>query len=262
MTASYRLTMLFGAFCLALAACGGSGGGGGGGGLGPPAPVANQAVGGAWTGTDGDGNQVFALSTEGGQLHWVVPATGEQGFGTATSDGNDVTINYTYVAPFGFTLLDGSTSADCTATGTIQERQSLSADISCDTSNGGSFDTTVSLTYDALYELGSSLTTIAGNYDDFGQVFSISSDGTIFEQDVTTGCIVSGQVTVIDPQYNAYEVSLSFTGCLGINAILNGATFTGLGIYDDTVNPNEIIFGLTGAVQGVTYSLVVNLAVI
>ena len=244
--------------CLTLVSCGGSGGGGGGG-LGPT-PAPDQAIGGAWAGTDGDGNQVFALSTESGELRWVVPATGEQGFGAASVDGTDVTINYTYVAPFGFTLQDGSSSASCTATGTIQERQSLSATISCTTSNGGSFDTTVSLSYDSLYEVGASLATIAGNYDDFGQVFNIASNGVIFEQDASTGCVINGQVDVVDAAFNAYSVSLTITGCQGMNAILNGATFSGLGIYDNSVNPNEIIFGLTGEIQGVTYSLVINLA--
>ena len=43
----------------------------------PTPPPPNQAVGGAWVGTDDNGMQVFALSTDEGRLHWVVPATQE-----------------------------------------------------------------------------------------------------------------------------------------------------------------------------------------
>ena len=232
---------------LLLAACGG----GGSGGSGP-----DQAIGGAWVGFDAIGGEVFALSTESGQLHWVLPATGEQGFGSGTVNGKKVTFNYTYVAPLGFTLDDGSTYASCTAKGTIRERQSITANTSCVTGRGGSFDNSVTLTYDPLYEVSSSLTTVAGDYDDFGQVVSVGSDGSIFQQDANTGCTMNGQVSIVDPQYNVYRVSFSYANCQGAYAPVNGSRFSGLALYDNTMATHWIIFGVTGVVDGVTYSLV------
>jgi hypothetical protein len=189
-------------------------------------------------------------------MHWVIPETGEQGFGSGTVNGSNVTIDYTYVAPLGFTLADGSTSASCTATGTIQERQSLSVSTSCTTSLGGTFTNTGSLAYDDLYERDSSLAVIAGNWDDFGVVLTVSGNGEIFEQDPFTGCVVNGQVSIIDPQYNAYEVVITYSNCTGNFAIINGSTFSGLAILDNTVVPEQATFGLVGEVGGVTYSFV------
>lgn len=234
--------------------------GGGGGAATPPAPPppppADQAIGGAWVGTDSAGLEILALSTETGRVHWVVPATGEQGFGTASVNGSAVTINYTYVAPLGFTLDDGSTSATCSATGTIQERQSLAVTVNCTTSLGSTFSNSASLTYDSLYDRDSSLSVIAGNYDDFGLVLNVAANGVIFEQDPSTGCIINGQVSIINSQFNAYDVSITYSNCVGNFAVLNGATFTGLGILDNTVTPEQVTVGLTGAVGGVTYSIV------
>ena len=45
---------------------------GGGGGLPATfAPAANQALGGVWEGTDSDGIEIVALSTDSGEFHWL-----------------------------------------------------------------------------------------------------------------------------------------------------------------------------------------------
>jgi hypothetical protein len=226
----------------------------------PTPPPPNQAVGGAWVGTDDNGMQVFALSTDEGRLHWVVPATQEQGFGTASASSTDLTVNYRYVAPIGLKLSDGSSLAMCTAVGTIQERQSISVNTSCDTSNGGNFGNSVVLTYDALYDRDASLATLAGNYDDFGLVLNIDANGVIFEQDPASGCVVNGQVNVVDSAYNVYDGSITYSNCLGNLAILNGSTFSGLAVLDDTVIPESLIVGMVGDVGGgVTFSVIYTL---
>ena len=112
------------------------------------------------------------------------------------------------------------------------------------------------MTYDPLYEVSSSLTTVAGDYDDFGQVVSVGSDGSIFQQDANTGCTMNGQVSIVDPQYNVYRVSFSYANCQGAYAPVNGSRFSGLALYDNTLATHWIIFGVTGVVDGVTYSLV------
>lgn len=221
-----------------------------------PPPIQNASPGGIWVGTDSNGLDIYALSTESGRIHWVAPATEEQGFGAGTVSGNNVTFTYTYVAPFGFVLEDGSTSASCTASGTIQERQSLSVNVACTTSGGGSFNNSATLAYNSLYERNSSLATIAGNYDDFGLTLNVSGSGVVFEQDPDTGCVVNGQINIINAAFNAYDVSITYSSCQGNAAVLNGATFTGLGTLDNTAVPETAVVGLTGVIQGVTYSVV------
>jgi len=115
------------------------------------------------------------------------------------------------------------------------------------------------LNYDSLYDRDSSLSVIAGNYNDDGLVLNIAANGVIFEQDPATACIINGQVAIIDSQFNAYDVSMTFSNCVGNFAILNGVTLTGLGILDNTVTPEELTFVMTGTVAGMTGSVVFTL---
>jgi hypothetical protein len=170
-----------------------------------------------------------------------------------------VTFNYTYVAPLGFVLDDGSSSATCSATGTILERQSIAITTNCTTDLGSAFSNSASLTYDPNYDRDSSLSVVAGNYQDGGAVLNIAANGVIFEQDPATGCTINGQVSIIDSAFNAYDVLMTFSNCVGNAAILNGATFTGLGILDNTVTPEHLVVGMTGAVSGVVVSIVISL---
>lgn len=222
--------------------------------------IPDAAVGGAWLGTDSGGSQILALVTESGRLNWILLDTGEQGFGAVSVSVVTTTIEYTLVAPWGFTLADGSTSATCNGSGPIVERQSWHAPINCTTSLGGSIESITDFGYDALYDRDSSLALIAGDYDDSGLVFSVSANGEIFEQDPASGCVVNGQVSIIDSQYNVYDVSITYANCIGDEAVLNGAVFAGLGILDDTAAPETAIFGVTGVVGNETYSMVRTLS--
>lgn len=248
------INMLF--LASSITACGGGGGGGSGDSAAPP-PAADEAIGGIWVGTDSSGTEIVALSTESGRVHWVSAETGEQGFGTGSVDGSAVTFNYTYVAPLGASLSDGSSSANCVATGTIQERQSLTVTTNCTTDSGGSFSNSASMAYDSLYDRDSSLAIIAGNYDDAGLTFNIAGNGVIFEQDPDTACVLNGQVTIIDPQFNAYDMSVTLSSCQGEFSILNGAAFTGLATLDNTITPEVIVIAQTGTVEGIIVSAVI-----
>ena len=233
-----------------LAACSG---GGDGGAVTPP--VSNQSPGGIWEGIDANGDQIIALVTETGRLH-VVDEDGTQGFGNVSvANGNDISGDFTLVAELGSTLLDGSAFADCTLDGTGSERTSLSITIDCTTGNGTMDTDTLSLTYNNLYARDSSLATIAGQYDDSGAVLNVSSTGVVDEQDPVTGCVINGQVSIINASWNAYDVEWSYASCLGQFAALNGATFTGIGTLDNTVTPELVFVGATGDVQGVTVAI-------
>jgi hypothetical protein len=68
------------------------------------------------------------------------------------------------------------------------------------------------LTYDgAVYERDSSLATIAGNFETLDPnsgtmiMLNINTDGTIFVQVPSTGCVLNGAVELIDSRFNAYR---------------------------------------------------------
>ncbi len=240
------------AFC---AACGG--GGGGSVSSPTPPPVVNASPGGIWTGIDSDGDLIAAFVTETGRFHFI-DEFGNQGSRTlSVSNGNDVTGNFQLVTEFGFTFPDGTTLADCTLSGTVTERQTMSVTVNCTTTAGLQDQITVVLDYNALYERDSSLATIAGIYDDgSGVVTDIASDGTIFEQDPVSGCVTIGQVSVIDPAFNAYDFQFGFSNCIGQDTIFNGSSFVGIGTLDNIVTAEVLIVAATGDVAGILVSFV------
>ncbi len=223
----------------------------------PPPPTPNASPGGIWTGIDSDGDLITAFVTETGRFH-VIDEFLNQGSGIlSVSNGNDVTANFQLVTEFGFTFPDGTTLADCTLSGTVTERQTMSVTVSCTTTAGLQDQITVTLNYDAIYERDSSLATIAGVYDDgSGIVTDIASDGMIFEQDPVSGCVTNGQVAVIDSAFNAYDVQFGFSNCTGPFAILNGSSFVGIGTLDNTVTPEVLNVAATGDIAGTLVSFV------
>jgi len=221
----------------------------------PPPPPTDEAIGGIWQGTDSDLTAILALSTESGRIHFI-NGDGNQGFGTAVVDGTAVTINYTLVPEFGTMLIDGSTFATCSAAGTIRERQSLSLTTNCTTELGAESTVSALLAYDNLYDRDSSLATIAGIYNDFTEILTIDANGVLFEQNSLTGCVYNGQVSIIDSNFNAYDILLDISGCGSMTDILNGSVFTGIATLDNIPgNPEVLIAGLTGNVAGVTVAI-------
>ena len=247
------LTLLF---SVTLVACGG---GGGDGGSTTAPPLSNQSVGGVWEGTDSDGDDIVGLVTEDGTFHFIDPSG--QGFGRiSVSNNNQVSATYIYVADLGTAFSDGSTSAACTLSGTIAERQSLTVNSECTTTQGSVSQVSAALAYSSLYDRDANLATIEGLYDDLGNVLSIDSAGLLFEQDATNGCVLNGQVTVVDPSYNAYEVEFSVENCNVGSQELNGTAWSGILTLDNTVSPEELIFGVVGNVtisgETATFALV------
>jgi hypothetical protein len=244
----YRPIAIFS--CFILTACGGGGGGD------APSPVVNQSLGGIWTGIDNSGNDIIALATETGQFHFLDLTNDAQGFGTGSvANGNSVSLSYTIVAALGTTLSDGSTSGTCAGTGTVQQRQSLSVSVSCTTS-ASSWTGSATLTYDATYDRDSSLALVAGNYDDLGDVLNINSNGVLFEQSATTGCVLNGQVSIINSAWNAYDVAFTVSSCQGQETVLNGSVWDGIAVLELDAGNETLIAAVTGTVQGTTFSLI------
>lgn len=238
---------------LLLSGCSGGGGGDGGGSVTP-----NAAVGGAWFGTadiSGQGAfEVLGLVAENGTAFFLQD-DGVMYWGTVRSSGTNITSTITGAGILGMPLWDGSASGSGSITGTITPRVSVSASSVFTTSKGGKTTSTISLNYDALYDNDSSLALISGNYADvmglYAGVLNIASNGTIFLQDPASGCVVNGEVAIINAAYNAYSVRLSYSSCTGLDSALNGVTFTGLAAYD--AGAGEVIALVQGSVGGIPF---------
>lgn len=86
----------------------------------------------------------------------------------------------------------------------------------------------LAFTFDTIYNLGSSLTSLAGTWSYTANGFSLTAtigpDGTFSAQD-SNNCSYAGAFVLIDPNFNAYGESHTRT-CNGINV-----PFTGLATY-------------------------------
>jgi hypothetical protein len=231
----------------------GCGGGGGGTQTPAPPPIQNAVVGGIWEGQLGSGQQVLGLVTETGEFHFLAD-DGVQYFGTVTSSANAVSATFTAYTELGTEFQDGTTRGTGSLTGTISARATMSANTTFTTSAGSQNGNTISLTYNALYDRDSSLGTIAGNFTDGFVVVNINANGVAFAQDPASGCVLNGNVSIINAGFNAYRVQYTYSGCQGELAVLNGSTFRGLGVLDNTVSPEELVVGSQGLIGNVGIS--------
>ena len=247
-----------------LSACGG--GGGSGGGTTPPPSSTTQSVGGIWTtqytvtsgANTGDVINAEGIVSETGQYFAYSKNTTNGcaglGFGQLSVNGSNVSgnedaaiVRYSTAVGGATNCIypDGTTSATGTITGTVSQRASLTLTATGTTSAGGALPAeTTTFTFSSLYVSSSSLATIAGNYNDGGPTLNVNANGVIFEQD-PNGCVLNGQVSIINAAYNAYSIQVTFENCTGTTASLNGVTASGLVTLDTSVSPAAIVGGLT-----------------
>ena len=240
-------------FLLAAAGCGGGDEGG--------SLVTTASPGGIWGGTDSaSGLQVSGLVDESGQFHFIRSDL-VQFVGMATTSSNSVSASFEGFTQVGTSFADGATHGTGTLTGTITERSALMLSYQFSTDAGTASSGTLNLSYNSLYDLDSSLAAISGNYTEptTGTTVSISGSGAITSQDPNTGCVVSGQVSVINSMYNAYEVTYAYASCSGTSAILNGVQFSGLATLNNNSNPVQAVIAVTGTAGSVDLSLVLTL---
>ncbi len=215
--------------------------------------------GGIWRGADSGGRDVVAFVTVFGRFQFV------DGFGNQSSgdldvgNGDTVASKFQLVTQLGATFADGTTLANCTFSGTIIERQSLTITESCTTTAGLQFQESLVLNYDPLYDRDASLATIAGMYETpVGSILTIASDGVTFVQDAISGCVTNGQVSLTLTNANLYDIQYQMDNCIGQDAIWNGSSFGGLVVLDNTASPELLTIAVIGEVGGVAISLVVE----
>jgi hypothetical protein len=128
--------------------------------------------------------------------------------GTYEANGDVVTGTGSLYAAPGETLADGSTVADLTiSAGTVVESTSLNVTV-----NSTGLSIAVTSLFDDTYDRVGDLSVVEAVYsmlDIFGEMtaFAIDMDGVISGA-TASGCMLSGQVSVIDPATNIYDVSL------------------------------------------------------
>ena len=241
----------------------------------PPPPAQNQSPGGIWTTqytvtsgpNTGDTIKGIALVSENGNFYFASRNQNNGcaglGFGQASVTGNVITGNVdSAIAVYASnpavntncTYPDGTKSGTGTISGTVTQQSSMTLTATGTTSAGLALPSqTTTWTFSNAYNDGSSLATIAGNYTDGPDTLTISSNGQIFEQDPTTNCVINGLVSLINPKYAVYSVSITITSCTGADAAANGVTLTGLAALVQTVTPPaQLAFGLSANVNGQT----------
>lgn len=190
------------------------------------------------------GEQLLGLVTESGEFQFISDA-GFQYVGTLSVSGS--TLNGNFVA-FG---ADGAFAGSGAMSGTVQSRVSMSGNTSFTPVGGSPVNSTITLSYSASYERDSSRALIAGNYRelDTNVILNVNSNGVAFMQDPVSGCVVNGEASIIDAQFNAYRVSYRYSSCTGQFAGLNGREFQGLAALDNSLSPEQLIVGAaTGGV--------------
>jgi hypothetical protein len=236
--------------------------GGGGSDLsGTTPPGSTSSPGGFWRGTESvSGLQVTGLVDESGNFHFL-RGDGVQYVGTAAVNQDSLTANVEGFAPLGFQFADGSRHGTGSITATLQARKTITATTKFQTDLGSASSGTLNLTFDAVYNRASSLTTLSGNFINATNnvVVTVGSNGSLFSQDSVSGCVLNGTVSVINASYNAYKIQFDYASCSGQASALNGIQFSGLATLDNTVVPERIIVGATGQSASTKYSVVLYL---
>jgi hypothetical protein len=137
-------------------------------------------------------------------------------------------------------------------TGTLNPRTLLS--LNSVSAVSGSWGTANWSYNEALSDQPSSLAAVTGSWvTQYGTVITADSSGVLSETDPdSSGCVLTGQISVINPAENVYGVVMAYSRCVNVlndleNAVgngntaqLNSAQITGLASVDNTVTPNQL----------------------
>ena len=219
-------------------------------------PIPTGSAGGIWTGLRATGTEVTVFATETGEFRMLDPL-GNSGHGVATVSGTtSVSVSYEIASSFGRTIFDGSKSATCIAAGNVIERTVLTITTDCVSEIGTKFGGELVLTYSAAYSRGSDLAMIRGSYDAAGAVLTVDSAGLTFVQNPQTGCVTSGQLSTLDPEWNLYRGEILTENCLAAFAALNGVRWTGLVALVDAQDDELMLATYHATIDGQTVGLV------
>ena len=113
---------------------------------------------------------------------------------------------------------------------------------------GGAPSPTINFAFSSIYNQASAVALVAGHWMmQGGSIATISSTGAISGTDASTGCTLSGHVSVSNTSVNLYNVSLTYSGCTGGPASLNGVALNGVGTLDTSQTPATFDVGVRSA---------------
>lgn len=240
------LFLLLPLICFTMSSCGG----GGSSSSETPPPVAESPAG-IWIGTFTSNvvhvtYPVTGIIAEDNTARFITTSTLVQYSGALNVYGNAFSATVTAYAPVGTVFQDGSHGGLINISGTVSAKKFLSGTYA-GTGDSGTF----SFAYNPAYERPSVLTAIAGNWGVTMQGYtnrvSIDTSGNITGSS-TSGCTYSGRVDIINPSYNAYNMTVIVNNC----GVLNGS-YTGLATLSDTSSINDtLITGLSNANNSIT----------
>jgi hypothetical protein len=209
-------------------------------------PTADPIIGGIWFGynfTDqvGDSQAFIGIATEDGQFRYLEMPTQVQFVGTVTFNGEIAEGSGVALAAPGTSWTDTSTVSTLDISGFVVERESIEGDWSLVSGETGNYW----LLFDSVYFKDSSLDLTAGAWtivDDTGAetgTLTIEVDGSLSGQDIT-GCLYSGNLAIIDTQYDVYDVSVTISNCGGADGV-----YTGFGALGDDLELNDSMVLIT-----------------
>lgn len=209
----------------------------------PPPPAPTDALpGGHWFGTVTNDlhavtEEYIAMVDENGRFRFVSVDSAVQMSGNFAIAGDTLTGDGTAFADAGVVWLDSTSATPVTIEGTISSRSEMSGTWVTAAGELGTFE----FFYDpTFYERASPLSLLAGSWIAYDEnlnpqvTFTIAEDGSFVGQN-TLGCNSMGQFTVIDADFNLYEVQSTITDCA-----LAGE-YIGLAFLGDLLEPNDVL---------------------
>jgi len=209
-------------------------------------PTADPIIGGIWFGynfTDqvGDSREFIGIATEDGTFRYLELPTKVQFAGTVTFNGEIAEGSGVALAAPGATWGDASMVSALDISGFVVERESIEGDWSLFSGETGNYW----LLFDSLYFKDSSLDLTAGVWsivDDTGAdigTLTIGADGSLNGQNIA-GCLYSGNLAIIDMQYDVYDVSVTISNCAESDGV-----YTGFGALGDDLEINDSMLLIT-----------------
>lgn len=211
-----------------VVACKGGGDGDDGGGGAADAVSAN----GIWEGTFTEiGVGTFSVTglIYNGRIIAISDSAGAIYDGTYTVTGNSISGNVTAYE------INGGPFATATISGTVSEESAISVKFTTSYGSTGS----MSLDFASIYNRDSSLSLTQGVWSYTSGAYSlavaIDGDGSFFGQD-SDGCVIGGNIGIIDTGRNLYDVDLLVESCGPLNGNYDGFA----GLLDD-ISTNDTL---------------------
>lgn len=208
----------------------------------PPPPPSDASPGGHWFGTvtnelSAVTEEYIAMVDENGRFRFVSVDSAVQFSGNFVVTQNALTGDAMGFADTGVFWQDGTSATPTNVTGTVAEGDTMTGNWTTDSGESGTFE----FFYDpTFYERAVTLAMLGGvwtGYDEFLNpvvTFTVAADGSFTGQNAQ-GCNSIGQFTVIDPQFNLYEIQSTISDC-----VIAG-NYIGLAFLADVLVPNDVL---------------------